>query len=91
MYKIYFTILKNNFSTGIRNKGLPICFNCSHFIAHTNNYPYDPIPSNERYGRCKKFGEVDMISGVIEYDLASYCRLDDNKCGKLGSEFNKKC
>jgi hypothetical protein len=92
MYKlIYFSILKSNFSTQkvfIRNKKIPICSNCVHFIEYTNNYPYDPIPNNEQYGKCKKFGEV--ITGVIEYDLANNCRLDDSQCGKFGSEFTNK-
>jgi len=74
----------------IRNKALPICVKCLHFIEYKNNYPYDPIPRNEQYGRCKKFGEVNMITGVIEYDLASNCRLNDSKCGKFGSEFTEK-
>ena len=94
MYKlIYFTILKSNFSTVntfIRNKELPICSKCVHFIEHTNNYPYDPIPSNELHGRCKKFGEVNMITGIIENDFATDCRLDNNKCGKFASEYSKK-
>jgi hypothetical protein len=94
MYKlIYFTILKTNFSTVntfIRNKQLPICSNCVHFIEHTNNYPYDPIPSNKQYGKCKKFGEVNMITGSIEHDFASDCRLNNNKCGKFASEYTKK-
>ena len=94
MYKfIYFTILKSNFSTiptFIRNKELPICSKCVHFIEHTNNYPYDPIPSNEKYGKCKKFGEINMITGSIEHDLASDCRLDNSKCGKFASEYSKK-
>lgn len=94
MYKlIYFTILKTNFSTVptfIRNKQLPICTECLHFIEHTNNYPYDPISSNERYGKCKKFGEINMITGLIEHDLAIDCRLNDDKCGKFASEYTKK-
>ena len=94
MYKlIYCTILKTNFSTVntfIRNKELPICLKCVHFIEHTNNYPYVPIPSNEQYGKCKKFGEVNMITGLIEHDLASDCRLNDDKCGKFASEYTKK-
>jgi hypothetical protein len=92
MYK-FFTILKINFSTVptfIRNTKLPICSNCIHFIEHTNNYPYDSTPSNQQYGKCNKFGEVNMISGSIEYDLASDCRLDNNKCGKFASEYSKK-
>ena len=94
MYKlINFLILNRNFSTEkifIRNKDLLICSNCLHFIEHTNNYPYDPIPSDKQYGRCKKFGEINMITGAIEYDLAINSRLDDSKCGKIGSEYTKK-
>lgn len=43
MYKL----LTRKLSIGqffIRNKALPICLNCLHFIEHKNNYPYDPIP-----------------------------------------------
>lgn len=76
------------FSTGIRNQELPVCSNCLHFIEHSTNYPYDPLPSNEQYGRCKKFGEKNMITGVIHYDLAVNCRLGE--CGKHGLEFTKK-
>ena len=94
MYKlINFLILNRNFSTGkifIRNRGLSICSNCLHFIEHTNNYPYDPIPSDEQYGRCKKFGEVNLITGSIDYDLASNCRLNVSKCGNFGSEYTEK-
>jgi hypothetical protein len=61
-----------------------------HFIEHTNNYPYDPIPNNEQYGKCKKFGEINMITALIDYDLANDCRLNDNKCGKFASEFSIK-
>ena len=97
MYKVYKNVysllLIKKFSTEmpfIRNKKLPICSECLHFIEHTNNYPYDPITSNEQYGRCKKFGEVNMITGVIDNDFASDCRLDNNKCGKFASEYSKK-
>ena len=94
MYKlIYFYILKSAFSTGknlIRNTKLPICSNCLHFIEHTNNYPYDPKPCDEQYGRCKKFGEINMITGIIEHDFATDCRLNNDKCGKFASEYTKK-
>lgn len=81
------------FSTGkifIRNNGLPICSKCLHFIEHRNNYPYDPIPCDEQYAKCNKFGEVDMITGAIKYDLASNCRMDISKCGKFGSEYTER-
>ena len=94
MYKLTnFLVLNRKCSTGkifIRNRDLSICSNCLHFIEHTNNYPYDPIPSDEKYGRCKKFGEANMITGTIEFDLASDSRFTDSKCGKFGSEFTEK-
>jgi hypothetical protein len=85
---MYRSILTRTFSV-IRNKELPICSKCVYFIEHTNNYPYDPIPINEQYGRCKKFGEVNMITGIVEYDFANDCRKD-SKCGKKGSEYIEK-
>ena len=94
MYKfIYFLLLNITFSTGkffIRNRELPICSNCVHFIEDINNYPYDQIPCDEQYGRCKKFGEVSLITGTIQYDLARNCRLNASKCGNSGSEYTEK-
>ena len=74
----------------IRNKTLPICSKCVHFIEHTNNYPYDPIPSDKEFGKCRKFGEINLITGTIDHDLASDCRLNANKCGHVGLEYNEK-
>lgn len=91
MYKHINLLVKNRtFSSQkifIRNTELPICSKCLHFIEHTNNYP---IPCNKQYGRCKKFGQTNMITGEIEYDLAKQSRSDDNKCGRFGSEYTKK-
>jgi len=89
----YKRIINRTLFTGqifIRNQELPICTNCVHFMEHTNNYPYDPIPCDTQYGKCKKFGEVNLITGSIEYDLASHCRLNMNKCGDYGSEYSEK-
>jgi len=90
MTRIIYLTLKKAFSTGkkfIRNIDLPVCVNCVHFIEHTNNYPYDSYPSDKDYGRCKKFGEIDFITGLIEYDSAKNCRNNNTKCGKTGSEY----
>jgi hypothetical protein len=94
MYKlIYFSTLHRSFTAGkifIKNRDLPICSNCLHFIEHTNSFLYYLIPSDEKYGKCKKFGEVDLTTGVIKHDLASNCRLNETKCGNLGLEYTKK-
>jgi hypothetical protein len=87
---IYFLILKKSFSTDktfIRNKNFPACINCINFIGHSNNYPYDELPSDKLYGKCTKFGQIDIITGLTEYDYAKHCRDDNNKCGKNGSEY----
>jgi hypothetical protein len=97
---IYFSNLKKSFSTVsnfkksfstekifIRNKNLPSCINCINFIGHTNNYPYDELPSDKLYGKCKKFGDNHLVTGLTEYDYAKNCRDDINKCGKNGSEY----
>jgi hypothetical protein len=86
MYKLVSFLIRNRkFSTErffIRNKELPICSNCLHFIERTNNY-YDS-------DRCKKFGEVNLITGAIHYELATNCRLSDSYCGKKGSQYTAK-
>jgi hypothetical protein len=90
---IYCLLLNRNLTTGnsfIRNKNFPTCINCLYFIEDKTNYPYDSIPNDEKYGRCKKFGEVNLITGIIDYDLASNCRLNDNKCGIIGLEYISK-
>jgi hypothetical protein len=61
-----------------------------YFIRHTNNYPYDPIPDDAKYGRCKKFGEINLVTGEIVYYSANNCRTDVSKCGKLGTKYTEK-
>jgi len=91
---INFFIFKTAFSTNvfpiIRNLKYPVCVNCIHFIEHKNNYPYDPPPDSREYGKCKLFGEINMITGVIDYDFAKFCRYDSKKCGNNGVKFEEK-
>jgi hypothetical protein len=67
----------------IKNIDLPICVNCVHFIKH------DSLPSIEIYGKCKKFGEMNLVTGSIEYEFATVCRIYDKKCGKNGLEYKR--
>jgi hypothetical protein len=90
---IYRLLLYRTFTTEkifIKNKNLPICSKCIYFIEHKNNYPYDSLPSDEDYGKCKKFGEVNIITGVTHYDFAKNCRSNDKKCGYIGLEYINK-
>jgi hypothetical protein len=61
---------------------IPICSNCLHFIE-------TPEPTLRRYGRCKKFGDVNIVSGELKYELAKNCR-DSIDCGLFGSEYIDK-
>jgi len=87
MYKhIKFLIRNRKFSTErffIRNKEFPICSNCLHFIEPTNTNPYDGY-------RCKKFGEMNLVTGAIKYDLAAVCRLDTYMCGEEALQYTAK-
>jgi hypothetical protein len=73
----------------IRNQDLPVCQTCVHFLNVSNNYPYDKRPSDTD-GRCKKFGELHCITGLVEYDYAMRCRNDESKCGKLAVEYQRR-
>jgi len=74
----------------LRNLKYPVCINCVHFIEHTNNYPYDPLPDSREFGKCKMFGEIDLITGTIEYDYAKNCRETSKKCGTNASCYEEK-
>jgi Pyruvate/2-oxoacid:ferredoxin oxidoreductase delta subunit len=73
----------------IRNTNYPICLNCVHFIPDETNYPYDPLP-DDNYGKCKKFGELNLVKGQIDYDMAKACRQNETKCGIKGKEYQGK-
>ena len=74
----------------IQNIKYPACKNCIHFIPHSTNYPYEDIPNDEQYGRCKKFGDMNLVSGSIGYDYALICRKYEIKCGKNGKFYEEK-
>ena len=78
--------LKRILSNGkifIQNSDLPVCLNCVHFIRPSRQDDY------ELYGRCKKYGKMNLITGEIQYSLAISCRLDDDKCGSDGTGFKE--
>ena len=88
MYKFFSKILsivtKNNGEKiMIKNISLPICKNCKYFENYNNKELYN-------LGECTKFGEKDIISGIIKYYYASICRIFDNLCGKKGKYFQEK-
>jgi hypothetical protein len=64
----------------IKNINLPSCIHCKYFEKTTLQMPT---------GRCVLFGEKDVVTDVIQHELARDCRLDENKCGKFATHFKK--
>lgn len=55
-------------STRIDNntRSIVLCKNCSHYMPS--------FLSGQKYGRCRKFGTLDLVDGTINYDYASIAR-----------------
>jgi hypothetical protein len=68
----------------IKNKDLPICKNCIHFI----NYEKNP-ELNDVYGKCKLFGEKNIITGEITYTSASTSRDCEHLCGITAKYYDR--
>jgi len=62
----------------------PVCVNCIYFIPPKNIYPFD----DSLYGKCKKFFDVDLVTGMVEHEYAKVCRV--NQCGPDGKHFINK-
>lgn len=62
----------------------PLCINCKHFIQDISNYPYDNPPNDSKYGLCRNFGDIDLVTGEKKYNYASTTREFDHLCGKKG-------
>lgn len=59
----------------IQNQDKPICNNCKFFISNKN--------------KCKKFGDVNIITGKYSYENAKDVRNDEDKCGEYAIFFEK--
>ena len=53
---------------------VPICKDCKFLGANS---------------QCKKFGDVDLVTGEISHTSAKYIRSDETKCGTKGIWFEK--
>ena len=71
----------------IKNTNLNTCINCIHFIEHKTNYPYDDLSNDKKYGKCKIFGEKNLVTGEIEYNYAFESRKHQTLCGINGKYF----
>ena len=59
----------------IKNQYKPICENCKFFIPNKNE--------------CRKFGDVNIITGEYTYESAINVRYDEDKCGEYAILFKK--
>ena len=64
----------------IKNIDKPICKNCIYYHEHKDFI----LPS-----KCKKFGEINIVSGEIEYLFAYTCRKLNYYCGIDGKYYEK--
>lgn len=61
----------------LRNLRFPVCARCTHFV---DMYP---VP------RCRRSGEVDLVTGRITYDAARQSREDAKRCGLRGTHYQE--
>jgi len=78
---------KSTNKTFIENNNLPSCINCIHFIEYKNKNSL--LDDSSSYGRCKLFGEKNIVSGQINYSFASFCRDNNKQCGLDGKYFEQ--
>ena len=59
----------------IKNIHLPSCNNCFYYVPSMSS----------KHGKCKKFGEKDIVTGKITYENAYACR--SSMCGESAHYF----
>lgn len=64
-----------------KNFDNPICINCKNFIEFNKDINCLDL------GRCKIFGEQNLVTGECKYEFAEICRRMENKCGIKGKYF----
>jgi hypothetical protein len=74
-YIFFFTNIYKVQPYFIQNQNKPICANCKFFISNKNE--------------CKKFGDINIITGKYTYEKAVSVRNDDDKCGEYAIFFKK--
>ena len=80
MRYLYLFFVFVNSEKFIKNIDVNPCRNCIYYNSK----------SNIELSKCKKFGEKNILTGDIEYNSASYCRKDEQKCGEQGKYFEQQ-
>jgi hypothetical protein len=65
----------------IKNGNVNPCVNCVFYKPSTFR------KFTSEFSKCEKFGEKDIITGVINYSYADSCRNNQGKCGIEGHYF----
>ena len=61
-----------------------LCANCVHFEPTGNEYQF----ASEN-GICTRFPANSFVTNDVLYNTANHCRLDDRKCGHIGTHFEQ--
>jgi hypothetical protein len=81
LFTTVFSVEKKQF---IINSKVPICKNCVYFKPYKNDEKiYD-------LGKCTKFGKMDILSGIIEYNYAYNCRISNHLCSFKGTYYEER-
>lgn len=80
-FRRVFSMEKKQF---IINSKIPICKNCVYFS------PYKNDKSFYHLGKCTKFGNMDIVSGIIEYKYAYNCRTSGDLCSFNGTYYEER-
>jgi hypothetical protein len=65
-----------------------LCVDCKYFVGADFIWP-DERPDHSKFGKCKLFGKINLVTGDIKYEYANLVREDDKMCGKIGKFFEK--
>jgi len=74
-----------NINKIIKHNQYPLCKNCIYY--KPNNYNMDFISNGNH---CEKFGEQNVVTGIITYDSADYLRKSPDKCGIEGKFYEEE-
>ena len=69
----------------ISNLQLQSCVNCFYFTP-----VYESGNIIDTKSKCFKYGELNIVTGNIEYDLAYDARKNESKCGLKAKKFEEK-
>ena len=76
LYYIFFITYINKVDLYfIQNENKQICANCKFFISNKNE--------------CRKFGDINIITGKYTYESAKNVRNDEDKCGEYAIFFKQ--